>query len=62
MGRRRPICLVTSMITDQIELDDMMFCFSNNVNHNFNKLKHKMFEEFKCAGTLALLHAYIVIL
>lgn len=57
MGRRRPICLVTSMITDQIELDDMMFCFSNNVNHNFNKLKHKMFEEFKCAGALALLHA-----
>lgn len=58
----RPICLVTSMITDQIELDDMMFCFNNNINHNFNKLKHKIFQDVKCAGALALLHACIVIL
>lgn len=58
----RPICLVTSMITDQIELDDMMFCFNNNINHNFNKLEHKIFQDVKCAGALALLHACIVIL
>ena len=42
LGRRRPICLVTSMIIDQIELDDMMFCFINNINHNCNNLKHKI--------------------
>ena len=42
LGRRRPICLVTSMIIDQIELDDMMFCFINNINHNSNNLKHKI--------------------
>ena len=62
LGRRRPICLVTSMITVQIELDDMMFCFNNNINHTFNKVKHKMFQEFKCAGAVALLHVRIVIL
>jgi len=62
LGRRRPICLVTSIITDQIELDDMMFCFNININHNFNKLKHKIFQDFKCAGAMALLHACIVTL
>ena len=50
------------MITDQIELDDMMFCFNNNINHNFNKLKHKIFQEFKWVGAVAFLHACTVIL
>ena len=38
-----------------------MLCFNNNINHNFSKLKHKIFQEFKCAGAVAFLHACIVI-
>ena len=49
------------MITDQIELHDMIFFFNDNINHNFNKLKHKIFQEFKWVGAVAFLHACIVI-